>query len=369
MKNFRKNSIFTVILSMMLYVSCSTDEQIESQEPVAITPIAEQISLLEYSNSTARGGGNSSMLVFNDIYAFRNTIAQLEQQVETNDDAFITRNSNLNADQLTEKERAIGFDMYKPLKDFVALYGFNNSMLKNYQIVESNWLNKPSLIESNDPDKEFYDLDEEEMAVLNNVGAVKIGNSIFKVFDGGVAEITDGDINTLNLIANYRCVELEQLRLDNLVVSGSCGGTSTGGGNTTPTSSCFYDGVTRSNWDTASKRKMKGVVKVVNSPDLWGVKIKSKTKFYKKVWSVWIRKRSNLTAALKGYYDAYDASSCGANAFYFDENINKKSVSNKSKAKYVINVNPSGQYFLIKENTVKGVHKQMTNRREHYLKD
>ncbi|MCF6279183.1 MAG: hypothetical protein L3J14_02430 [Flavobacteriaceae bacterium] len=345
MKNFRIYSIFAVAMSMILLIACSTEDEVQIQEQIAPSGTIE-IKMVEYSSPFAKGGGSSSFLAFNDMNAFRTTVAQLETDMETHDDAFINSWPNLTADQLSDKEQVVGFDSYQPLKNFETLYGFNSSMRKDYEIAENDWLNKSDLIESNDPDKTYYELDVEQMAVLNNVGAVKIGNSIFKVFKGGVAEITDGDIATLNVIGFDDCVGISQRQLANVVVYGGCGGTGDGGGNPPAGASCFYDGVNRTNWGTATRRKMKGVVKVVNSP-IWGVKIKSKTKYYKKSWGIWWLRRSNLTAALDGYYDENSVSDCGDNAFFFNENIDKKSVVNKKRVKYVAPLNSSSQLYIL----------------------
>ena len=112
---------------------------------------------------------------------------------------------------------------------------------------------------------------------------------------------------------------------------------------------------------------MKGVVKVTNS-SIWGVKIKSKTKYYKKGTFGWKKYRSNLTAALDGFVDATDISSCGDNAIELDDEIHKNYKAGKKKVKYVYGpTNMNYQKFLVQKNTLKGVHKQKNNRREQYL--
>lgn len=368
MKNFRIYSIFAVAMSMILFIACSTEDEVQIPEQIATSGTIE-IKLVEYSSSFAKGGGSNSFLAFNDMNAFKTTVTQLETDMETHDDAFINSWPNLTADELSDKEQVVGFDSYQPLKTFESLYSFNSSMRKDHEIAENDWLNKPDLIESNDPDKTYYELDAEQMTVLNNVGAVKIGNSIFKVFDGGVAEITDADIFTLNRVQYYDCLDFTTETAPNVVVYGGCGNNGNTGGNNPPTgSSCFYDGVNRTNWGTATNRKMKGVVKVVNSP-IWGVKIKSKTKYYKKSWGIWWLRRSDLTAALDGDYDENSVSDCGDNAFLFDENIDFTYGEDKKRVKHVIHLNSNTQLYMVQDNKVKGVHKQLSNRRDHYLKD
>ncbi|PCI06883.1 MAG: hypothetical protein COB73_09230 [Flavobacteriaceae bacterium] len=376
MKNFKIYSSFAVAISMILFFSCTTEDDFISQNTEVPTEgsLASGIQLLEYTNAYAKGGGaTSSLLVFSDLATFTSTVTTLENNIEAYDDAFIAQYPNLDGDQLSDKEQTIGFDTYKPLKDFEATFKFSNSMRKDYKVAETNWLNKPDLIEADDPDKDFYELDEEEMTVLNNVGAVKIGNSIFKVFDGGVAEITDGDLFTLNRIAYFLCADFANETASNIVVYGGCvyssGGNTGGGNNPPPTNYCFSNGENRTSWNTATRHKLKGIVKVVDRPYLWGVKIKSVTKYYKKIAGVWLRRRSDLTAALDGVADEISENNCGDFAVTFDETIDKKDVINKSKARYRINLNRNFQRWLVQENKVKGVHKQMSNRREHYLKD
>ncbi|MDC9723865.1 MAG: hypothetical protein PSN34_13985 [Urechidicola sp.] len=272
------------------------------------------------------------------------------------------------------KEQAIGFDTYKPLTDFETLYNFTNSMRKDHKVAEDDWLNKPDLIEANDPDKFFYELDKEEMTVLNNIGAVKIGTSIFKVFDGGVAEITDGDIFTLNRIAYYLCEDFANETGSNVVIYGGCtttgGGGNGGGGNNPPAASCFSDERDVTSWNTATRRKMKGIVKAVYHP-LWGVKLKSRTKFYKKVGWVWFLHRSDLTATLDGTVDYNGDSNCGDDFLTLDETVDFTFRANKKRAKFVYGGGNywADQKFLVENNHLKGVHKQDANRREQYLND
>ncbi len=374
MKNFKIYSSFAVAISMILFFSCTTEDDFQSQQIEAPTEgsSASGIQLLEYTNAYARGGGgSSSLLVFSDLATFTATVATLETNVEAHDDAFLALWPNKTADELHTKEQAIGFDTYKPLTDFETLYNFTNSMRKDHKVAEDDWLNKSNLIEANDPDKTFYELDKEEMTVLNNVGAVKIGNSIFKVFDGGVAEITDADLFTLNRVAYFLCDDFARETATNVVVYGGCtstGGGNTGGGHNPPTSSCFSIERDETSWNTATRRKMKGIVKAVYSP-IWGVKLKSRTKYYKKAAGIWWLHRSDLTAALDGTVDYAGDSNCGDDFLTLDETVHFNFESNKKRVKYKYGGGNyyAGQKYLVENNHLKGVHKQNANRREQYL--
>lgn len=273
--------MFAVAMSMLLMIACSKEvNEIETPENISGSQTINGISLIEYNSPFARGGSQSSLLAFTDLATFKSTIAQLETDFEAHDDAFIAQWPSLTADQLSDKEQVVGFDSYQPLKNFESLYLFSNSMRKDYEIAENNWLNNSDLIESNDPDKTFYELDVEEMTVLNDVGAVKIGTAIYKVFDGGYIEIPSGNTDFLNRVAYYDPITDGDIGDEDIIIYNN----DNSNGNP-PTSYCFYDGDNRSSWTTATRRKMKGTVKVVNNW-LWGVKIKSKTKYYKKAGGI-----------------------------------------------------------------------------------
>ncbi len=363
--------IIALLIIVSTYSCTDFDEvQVSPTESQAISD-PEGIELMEYSNPTilSKGRGfsfnntNVSFLSFPSIRVFRRTITLLEARATYHDDQFIAANANLNDDQLSQLEIEIGFNPYEPLERFGSSYNFNDSMLKDYIEAESNWLGKRELDIENDPDKKFFHLEEEELAVLNRDGVVKIGNSIYKIIKGGYFEITDGNLQTLTKLIENRidpCEEQLSIKeFPNVNVVSSCGG---GGGGPTPTH-CMESRDARDHWTFDGDKMMKGEVVLVHSA-IWGVKIKSKTKFFKKRWpGIFYRYRNDLVAALDGKYDR-ETSECGELAFEFDEKINRKAVQHKSKAKFVYGVfNPSYQNIYVKPGKVKGYHYQRSNLR------
>ncbi len=352
--------------------SCSSDfdeVDLSSSEPQGMSEL-EGIQVMEYTNSspTSKGFGfgnnnsNVSFLSFPSHSVFKRTITFLAHKFEAHDDQFIANNSGLNNEQLSMKERQTGFDPYEPLKQFASSYNFNDSMLKEYIDAENNWLGKQVLDINQDPDNFFYNLDEEELAIVNRDGVVKIGNSIYKMFDGGYIEITDGSLQTLakfNELNNISPCD-EQFSINesiNVNIVSGCGGGGIGG---VDPNHCFLDGSERGHWVLANNRMIKGEVVLVYSPGLWGIKIKSKTKYFKQGWpGIWYRRRSELVAALDGKFDT-EESNCGDYLESFDEKIHRRREGNKSKAKYVVEPNSSFQLFKIQNNKVTGFHYQKT---------
>ncbi len=176
---FQTKFIALLVILASIY-SCTSDIQdVDLSQSQQALVKQDGIQVMEYS-STSKGINNTTFLSFPNHDAFIATISSLEQQAVLHDDQFIAKYPNLNGDQLSDQELKVGFNPNEPLENFASNYGFKDSMLKDYTIAEKNWLGQPELDITKDPDQQFYNLDEEELAVLNKDGVVKIGNSIFK---------------------------------------------------------------------------------------------------------------------------------------------------------------------------------------------
>ena len=256
MKIINKISILAILINIS-FISCSEKNEIitESEQVIPIIDI-KGIKLITVEGLFGRSS-NGTMLGFNSLSEFQNTVAQIGLAIEATDDAFLSRNSGLTIDQLEAKEKLENFDMLRPARDFQLTLGFTNTYLDKYLLAEQNWLNNADLIEANDPDIVFNDLDEEELSVLNEYGAVQIGTDIYKVFQGGYAVIPNENYVVYERIRGYD--EYNDFQGDGGMLAGdfdlysdNLGSGESGNNNS---NSCFYQGVNRINWSVATKRK------------------------------------------------------------------------------------------------------------------
>lgn len=355
MKNYVNRVFIALIVTNLFLVSCQKD--FETIENTTTTHDAN-IKVLHYTNANARGG-TTSILEFRNMDSFRATLAQLEYDVEKQDDDFIALYGHLDEEAINAKDAEIGFDDTKPLKDFEDSLGFT-SLLEDYQAVESIWLQQEELDEETAPEKQFYDLDEEELTLLNKDRAVKIGMSIFVEMHGGLVEITSGSFDTLGRIAYYDHVDdINANDYDDVNVDYD---------NDNSSPNCAINKTKRKNWsyNGQSNRRIRGVTKFISNSSLWGTKFKSKTRSMKRtLYGVWRGYRTNLKAALDGYYDLSANSTCGDEAHHFDEDVDYTYRANKKKAKFVQDYSPN-DWLYVQPSHVMGIHTVYSQRETQY---
>ena len=193
---------FLLMLFTILLFSCSQED--ETLEPTDIEFAYDVKSKIQYSKinvlykgfAGARGG--EQMLVFPDKETFLQTIIELERQTEELDDAFIEFYSDLDEEQINEKEEEIGFNENVPIYGFNDELGFE-SLFQKIAEEEEEWLAQEELDLSEDPDDYFVD-DEGYRAVLNADNEVQVGESIYKLTEEGYFQITDGNVESLREI-------------------------------------------------------------------------------------------------------------------------------------------------------------------------
>lgn len=183
--------VYLVALATIFMFGCSKEK------------IKEQSGNNDNANSSIKlitlSNGNRTtinMLKFPSTEAYDFTITNLEQQMETLDDAFLNQYGYLNDNLLNDKEDEVGFVYQQPLIDFENSLNFTNSMRQVFVVAEENWLDNDSLDPSTDPSN-IYTFGNAEMAMLNEGGEVKIGTSLLKLTKDGFVEFTDGDVNKL----------------------------------------------------------------------------------------------------------------------------------------------------------------------------
>lgn len=130
----------------------------------------------------------NGILEFEDFTHFQNAVEYLENQIENHVDAFVSTYSDLNEDELFDKEQELDFSDFKPAEDFESSKGFASRRAFVENAIK-DWLNHEVLDDTNNPDDWDY-LDEEMRTFFNQDGLVKIGENIHHMDDfTGIEEV------------------------------------------------------------------------------------------------------------------------------------------------------------------------------------
>jgi hypothetical protein len=359
MKQYIKISL--ILLIGFITFSCDTNDEILTDNNQ--NAMENDIALITTHNGNGRANSNYSMLYFKSMKIFHMTIDNLEKKAEELDDAFIAAHPRLDADELTIAETELGFDSYEAFINFEKKYKFKNSMFRAYRKAEENWLNTPELDPNTDPDTAFLDLEPEQLVVLNDDGAVQIGNDIYQIYNGGTLIFNNTSVDTFAGALDFSGLDFSGL--DFGITWGDIGfdwGNIYGGtydytdvSDYSSNNNCIQQATEREHWSIGNRKRLKGIVKIThNTP--WGAKLKSKSKYYKKRLGRWWNNRaSSLTAAIDGSIDE----SCGNNIYVFYKDVNQVKKTSKKKAKYTIHPSDIGyDDFYLAPNALDGAHRK-----------
>jgi len=171
---------------------------------VKVIKTESNFKVMQYGNSSVNGRRDPVIILeFPDVDTFEALAEQLEDQSEVWDDAFVQQWANLTDDQLDAKEVQLNFDSEKPITDFENANGLTNSLRRKFLAEEEIWLNNDILDENANPnDKLQYGFDESMMALMNELGEIKINQNIYKVVKDGYLNISDGSLEKLDRYNN-----------------------------------------------------------------------------------------------------------------------------------------------------------------------
>lgn len=179
-----------IITSLLFLAACTQNDDIEN---------INSESGLGFNKITYNSGRNigTQILAFENVAAYEDMVSQLENSVESWDDAFVAQYDMLNDEDLNAKEEELKFDDEKPLTDFERQNNFY-SLRNKYYSEENVWLNNEELDDKSNPNnKEIYNFSEAEMTLMNPKGEIKIGDKIYKYVEAGTLKILDGDFSKL----------------------------------------------------------------------------------------------------------------------------------------------------------------------------
>jgi len=200
MKIYNIHKLIAVLfISTLFLTSCNNDNNDVPITENTFNGNGLKVLTYAYHKKGVAGKGLSVTTIaeFDTQDTYNNYADDLDSQVDALDDAFVAEWGYLDDDALNAKEEELGFDSEKPLTDFENQNDFYSLRNKYYE-EENTWLNHDVLDENNDPnDKDIFDFDEAEMALMNPKGEIKIGSKIYKYVETGILKINDGDFEKL----------------------------------------------------------------------------------------------------------------------------------------------------------------------------
>lgn len=288
-----KNVLRLTLLSMLLvFASCQKEDVTIDETKLSV----DGITFVKPSEAKAGTALVNGMLEFPDVATFLATIDNLEAQAEAHDDAFVAKWDHLNDDDLEAKEIAEGHDVHQPYIDFENQFSGFVSLRKDIRDRQADLIKNQTLNDTNEPDN-HYVFDDGVRAVLNEDAQVKIDKSLYQMTRFGYVEVTDGDYNTLAIVASS---DASKLTLQNVEIEGGYYGSSAANNPQTSSTTCKTDIEERNYHTISSSRRIKATQKL-KGRTFWGTKIKAKTQYQKKRWwGGWTSKRTKMTSTITG---------------------------------------------------------------------
>lgn len=306
-----KKILFNLILGVIifpLFFSCQEDDslkEIGNKERVG------EVKLVTLPIVTTKGGVatpyTGQFLSFSSYEHFESVYNQLELAIDANDN-YIRQKIGVvtDEDELDAKFAQYNLDEYKPLKDFENQFGLN-SLRKNIYEREAQWLSiQGDVFDNQDPDDHNI-FDSVLRTLLNKDGEVMIAGKIIRYEDWGKIEISNMDVEAYyqrtpcDYSGNNTNIGIEPLNKANPCDPNAVANP--------PYSSydCKINFSHEKDFNTSTRRKMKIQAKLQQESVylLRKNRIIARTRYFKKVAGVWIRKRADLYVKINGVHGYY----------------------------------------------------------------
>lgn len=338
--------------------SCNEDEHLIKDDELSLGPKITMITLpggKEMRNGTEYTG---QFLSFATEQDFIDTYNQLEIAIAAND-AYIRQTIGIvnDEEELDSLFSLYNLNEFQPLIDFEDQYG-HHSLRKEIRQNEEDWLAiQGDDFDEDDPDNYFI-FDTVLRTLLNKDGEVMIEGKIIRNEEWGAVNILNMDVEAY--YQKYPCdfsSEDPNVEMDPFNKANPCGidpqsdGGNPGGGNN---SSCKLSLKYEKQYNTSTRRKMLTQVKLQRANVFHSNRFIARTRYFKKVAGVWIRKKADLYVKMEGNHQ------------WADDCSNSATPILKEKYKYggeaeVIYVNPmpygAQRDLAIKNNNLYSTHK------------
>lgn len=191
MRTTKTLTAIMVIATLCIINGCKKPQVENDKDPKVLASYTTLDN--SYSGVTASDG----LLWFDDIEAFQEVTEQIEANYIAWNEAFTDEYSELDEEDFNEQAENENYREDEAMFNFEALFTGDFISLR-YHILEQEvaWLAVTPLDHYNDPDDYFIE-DHILRTVLSWRNEIAIGNSIYKIYEFEVFEITDGDIETL----------------------------------------------------------------------------------------------------------------------------------------------------------------------------
>ncbi|MFZ5970930.1 MAG: hypothetical protein ACOYXA_05015 [Bacteroidota bacterium] len=236
--------------------------------------------------------------VFNSAVDFEQAVEYLEFKYEQYSDAFASQYPGLTDEQLSQVEESTGFNDNIPYLNFENAYGIY-SLRARLAYEEEQWLANTDGETGFDPSEGYTD-DDDEMALMNYWGEVKIGSYIYMFNqDGSYYQYYDDGGCSLCVAATTSQLrnrkDQDKLPIGVTVVKPEPSAIIIGPG------SC--ENVIKSTdfvYNSARTWRMKWKIKAVNGPFGGSAHLKAITRSYKKVNGKWKKRKAQIAAYAAG---------------------------------------------------------------------
>lgn len=189
MKSIRTITWSLPVLAIILFMANCQKTPLDSQ------PNAVHASYIDLDNDYTGVSESDGILWFDDLEAFAAVMTQLDGNYNDWNDAFEAEYAELDDDEFNATAEEEEYMEEQALLDFEDQFDYT-SLRNILSALQDEWLEEGNFDPNNDPD-DHYVQDEILRTLLNEYAEIAIGESIYKIYEEEVFEITDGDMSTL----------------------------------------------------------------------------------------------------------------------------------------------------------------------------
>ncbi len=173
-----KKKLALVLMSGAILFSIQSCEKESVTQSQSISTPSYSIQNQSISTISYPFDNQKEILLFSTTVAFDEKLAELISLTEEHDNAFLNTYSMYTNEEIDSIEDFVEHNEYFPLEEFEDLFSFN-SLRKKFVVDLEDWLDNEELDGSTTPYDNYANLEQEEMTLLNEDGAVIIDSTIY----------------------------------------------------------------------------------------------------------------------------------------------------------------------------------------------
>lgn len=195
-------SIFILFLIFSIITSCSEDilENQDNATESHFRVMSKNNNIIStHINNGTTSNCSSNILIFENFELVNETLELLRNNYKNHDNRFVQSYSNLNNDELFEKELELNHNPYETFEEFENSLNFC-SLRQELFSETRKWLNNQKTLEGVDfmenPDNHFV-FDLTERTILNEQNEIIIGDTLYKLDEKGYYKFSIEEENYL----------------------------------------------------------------------------------------------------------------------------------------------------------------------------